>query len=288
MSNALATISGFDLTKLLPAAALANIAANFDQADESFAGGDLTTLSLKGREFGLKHGGSLTLLPERAVDIYLVGIRPVDHFVFYDSTYDENTGQSEEGGESLTRDVLPSDPKDFVPFDGWLSRARKRRCILMLANDTEQRLVVADFGAKTLYQKADTNAGLFNLSQLMKQMAVFRQHNNAILPFMFKLQMSFTRDSVPVVQFSFMDQATRSEPVRSADPAALDAIAKHWESGEVERLLNVWFDDATTAATPAPAVAAPASVAKPAPVAPKPAPEANWVPQDSGADVDEL
>ena len=58
--------------------------------------------------------------------------------------------------------------------------------------------------------------------------------------------MSFTRDSVPVAQFSFMDQITRTEPVRQAPPDVVAYIAEQFANGEVDRLLNMWFDNEAT------------------------------------------
>lgn len=262
MSNALLNTQNFNLTSLIPQSALAAMTGIADAADKSFGSGDVYTLGFRGREFSLRGNGTEVALPNKQVDFYLVAMRPSDHFVFYDTTYDEaETGVQ---GNMLTRDVLASDPKEFIPTGQWKSRSRKRRCVIMLANDTDKRLVIADFGAKSVYQPAEINAGLFNLSKLQQQIASIRNSNPNIFSFMFTLQMSFTRDSVPVVQFSFMDQLTRAEPVRQAPPNVVSYIAEQFANGEVERLLNLRFDDEPT---PVPQV-------QQAPVAPQAAPQA--------------
>ena len=273
MSNALLNTQNFNLTSLIPQSALAAMVGIADAADKSFGSGDVYTLGFRGREFSLRGNGTDVALPNKQVDFYLVAMRPNDHFVFYDTTYDES--ESSVQGNMLTRDVLASDPKEFIPTGQWKSRSRKRRCVIMLANDTDKRLVIADFGAKSVYQPTEINAGLFNLSKLQQQIASIRNANPNIFSFMFTLQMSFTRDSVPVVQFSFMDQLTRAEPVRQAPPNVVSYIAEQFANGEVERLLNLWFDGEHT---PVPQV-------QQAPVAPQVAPVA---PQVTPVQVDDL
>ena len=279
MSNALLNTQNFNLTSLIPQSALAAMVGIADAADKSFGSGDVYTLGFRGREFSLRGNGTDVALPNKQVDFYLVAMRPNDHFVFYDTTYDES--ESSVQGNMLTRDVLASDPKEFIPTGQWKSRSRKRRCVIMLANDTDKRLVIADFGAKSVYQPTEINAGLFNLSKLQQQIASIRNANPNIFSFMFTLQMSFTRDSVPVVQFSFMDQLTRAEPVRQAPPNVVSYIAEQFANGEVERLLNLWFDGEHT---PVPQVQQ-APVAPVAPVAPQVAPVA---PQVAPVQVDDL
>lgn len=279
MSNALLNTQNFNLTSLIPQSALAAMVGIADAADKSFGSGDVYTLGFRGREFSLRGNGTDVALPNKQVDFYLVAMRPNDHFVFYDTTYDES--ESSVQGNMLTRDVLASDPKEFIPTGQWKSRSRKRRCVIMLANDTDKRLVIADFGAKSVYQPTEINAGLFNLSKLQQQIASIRNSNPNIFSFMFTLQMSFTRDNVPVVQFSFMDQLTRAEPVRQAPPNVVSYIAEQFANGEVERLLNLWFDGEHT---PVPQVQQ-APVAPVAPVAPQVAPVA---PQVTPVQVDDL
>ena len=287
MSNALLNTQNFNLTSLIPQSALAAMAGIADAADKSFGSGDVYTLGFRGREFSLRGNGTEVALPNKQVDFYLVAMRPNDHFVFYDTSFEES--ESGVQGNMLTRDVLASDPKEFIPTGQWKSRSRKRRCVIMLANDTDKRLVIADFGAKSVYQPTEINAGLFNLSKLQQQIASIRKSNPNIFSFMFTLQMSFTRDSVPVVQFSFMDQLTRAEPVRQAPPNVVSYIAEQFANGEVERLLNLWFDGDPT---PVPQVqrapvapVAPQAAPQAAPVAPQAAPVA---PQAAPTWVDDL
>lgn len=246
MNNALVNTQNFNLASLIPQSALAAMSGIADAADKSFGGGDVYTLGFRGRDFSLRGNGTDVTLPNKQVDFYLVAMRPNDHFVFYDTSFDD--AESGVQGTMLTRDVLASDPKEFIPTGQWKSRSRKRRCVIMLANDTDKRLVIADFGAKSVYQPTEINAGLFNLSKLQQQIASIRKSNPSIFSFMFTLQMSFTRDSVPVVQFSFMDQLTRAEPVRQAPPDVVAYIAEQFANGEVERLLNMWFDNEPTQA----------------------------------------
>ena len=247
MSNALLNTQNFNLSSLIPQSALAAMTGIADAADKSFGSGDVYTLGFRGREFSLRGNGTDITLPNKQVDFYLVAMRPNDHFVFYDTSFDDSEAGVQ--GNMLTRDVLASDPKEFIPTGQWKSRSRKRRCVIMLANDTDKRLVIADFGAKSVYQPTEINAGLFNLSKLQQQIASIRKSNPNIFSFMFTLQMSFTRDSVPVVQFSFMDQLTRAEPVRQAPPDVVAYIAEQFANGEVERLLNLWFDGEPTPVT---------------------------------------
>ena len=276
MSNALLNTQNFNLSSLIPQSALAAMAGIADAADKSLGSGDVYTLGFRGREFSLRGNGTDITLPNKQVDFYLVAMRPNDHFVFYDTSFDDSEAGVQ--GNMLTRDVLASDPKEFIPTGQWKSRSRKRRCVIMLANDTDKRLVIADFGAKSVYQPTEINAGLFNLSKLQQQIASIRKANPNIFSFMFTLQMSFTRDSVPVVQFSFMDQLTRAEPVRQAPPEVVAYIAEQFQTGEVERLLNLWFDEEPT---PVPQV-------QQAPVAPQVAPQVAPVAPVAPVQVDDL
>ena len=282
MNNALLNTQNFNLASLIPQSALAAMTGIADAADKSFGSGDVYTLGFRGREFSLRGNGTEVALPNKQVDFYLVAMRPNDHFVFYDTSFDES--ESGVQGNMLTRDVLASDPKEFIPTGQWKSRSRKRRCVIMLANDTDKRLVIADFGAKSVYQPTEINAGLFNLSKLQRQIASIRNANPNIFSFRFTLQMSFTRDSVPVVQFSFMDQLTRAEPVRQTPPNVVSYIAEQFANGEVERLLNLWFDDEPT---PVPQVQQ-APVAPVAPVAPQVAPQVAPVAPVAPVQVDDL
>ena len=280
MSTALQTIAGFNLASMVSSDAFSNMTAAFESAEGSFSGGGAPTLTFKGRDFHIRSGDVSTTLNERVVDFYLVGIRDTDHVTFFNTTYDDKRDSSSQT-KSLTRPMTAADPKskDWKPEGEWVSRTRQRRCVIMLANDSEYRLILADFGELSIYGARKNDMGLYNLGQVIRQMATFRKHNPAFLPFMFKLQMSFTTDSVPVVQFSFADQVNRGgEQLRAADPRAVSKIAEYWQSGEVTRLLNMWFDTpeaeqsapapVTAAPAPAPVTAAPA----PAPVTAAPAP----------------
>lgn len=269
MSNALATLQNFNLSTMMAGDALSQMMGSFDSAQNSLGGTSATTMSFKGRSFYVKSGGSSVELPTRNVDVYIVAMRDTDHLSFYETEYGD--GQEVDPDKTFTRDFRQGDLKT----SDWLankpaneahfkSRTRKRRVVLLLDNDQEQKLVIADLGELSVYAPRDTNLGLFNLSQLTKQFASMRKHNPQIMPFMFKLQMSFTSDSVPVVQFSFQDQLHRdpANPFRVAPDHIINRAVEAWNKGEVQELLDLWIDTGATPAQPAQT-----ATAQPAPTA---------------------
>ena len=282
MSNALATLQNFNLSTMMSGDAMTQMMGSFDQAQDSLGGTSATTMSFKGRSFYVKSGGDSVELPSRQIDVYLVAARATDHLSFYENEYGD--GQEVDPNTTFTRDFRTGDPKTSAwaankPADEarFKSRTRKRRVVLLLDGDQEQRLVIADLGELSVYAPRDTNLGLFNLSQLLKQFASMRKHNPQLMPFMLKLQMSFTPDSVPVVQFSFQDQLNRdpSNPFRVAPDHIIKRAIDAWNSGEVQELLDLWIskDGAPAAQQVSAPAAQPASVAQPTPAV-QPAPVA--------------
>lgn len=283
--NELTNLQTFDIGTMMSADAMASMLGAFEQAEQSLGGTDVAVMGFKGRSFYIKTGGSSVELPTRNIDVYLLGINADDHVTFHKTKYDGENTEAER--DAFTRFIRKADKKTKEWEAGdhmeagqyYASRTRKRRAVLMLASDTEQRLIIADLGELSIYAPRDTNLGLFSLQQLMKQFATMRKHNPRALPFLFKLQMLFTPDSVPVVQFSFIDQLNRGTQVRLADEQAINRITKAWQDGEVERLLNLWIEPAdavagnnaqtTPVAQPAPVPPlVPSDVVTQAPVAP--------------------
>lgn len=248
MSNALATLQNFDLSTMMGGDALAQMMGSFDSAQDSLGGTSAATMSFKGRSFYVKSGGAAVELPSRQIDVYIVGMRDKDHVSFFGTEYGD--GQEIDPSQVLTRDMKPTDPKSKewetnkpAGEEHFKSRTRKRRVVLLLDGDQEQKLVVADLGELSVYGPRDTNMGLFNLVQLSKQFASMRKHNPQIMPFMFRLQMSFTSDSVPVVQFSFQDQLHKdpANPFRVAPDHVVQRAVEAWNKGEVQELLDLWI-----------------------------------------------
>ena len=240
MSNALATLQNFNLSTMMGGDALAQMMGSFDSAQDSLGGTSAATMSFKGRSFYVKSGGAAVELPSRQIDVYIVGMRDKDHVSFFGTEYGD--GQEIDPSQVLTRDMKPTDPKSKewetnkpAGEEHFKSRTRKRRVVLLIDGDQEQKLVVADLGELSVYGPRDTNMGLFNLVQLSKQFASMRKHNPQIMPFMFRLQMSFTSDSVPVVQFSFQDQLRKdpANPFRVAPDHVVQRAVEAWNKGEV-------------------------------------------------------
>lgn len=248
MSNALATLQNFNLSTMMGGDALAQMMGSFDSAQDSLGGTSAATMSFKGRSFYVKSGGASVELPSRQIDAYIVGMRDKDHVSFFETEYGD--GQELEQSQIFTRDMKPTDPKSKeweqnkpAGEEHFKSRTRKRRVVLLLDGDQEQKLVVADLGELSVYGPRDTNMGLFNLVQLSKQFASMRKHNPQIMPFMFRLQMSFTSDSVPVVQFSFQDQLHKdpANPFRVAPDHVIQRAVEAWNKGEAQELLDLWI-----------------------------------------------
>ena len=276
MSNALATLQNFNLSTMMGGDALAQMMGSFDSAQDSLGGTSAATMSFKGRSFYVKSGGASVELPSRQIDVYIVGMRDNDHVSFFGTEYGD--GQELDQVQIFTRDMKPTDPKSKdweankpAGEEHYKSRTRKRRVVLLLDGDQEQKLVVADLGELSVYGPRDTNMGLFNLVQLSKQFSAMRKHNSHIMPFMFRLQMSFTSDSVPVVQFSFQDQLRKdpANPFRVAPDHIINRAVEAWNKGEVQELLDLWISkDGTAPAQVVQKVTPPVETPASAPVPP--------------------
>lgn len=268
----------FDVNQLLPASILDKIGSNLDDMAGSFGGG-LNFITYGGREFHLKMGGAETSHPSRTLDFVLVAGAKNDHRVFYRGTYeagkdvlptcwssddvtpDANVPPQQRGSDKC--ETCPFNAKDSHQSGKGRACTRKRRAVVMLPDDTEQRLFLTDVSALSIYGERNTQAGYLNWQQVTKQLATYRSQDKRLVPFVFVLQMSFTQDTVPVTQFSFVDQVTRSN-IRMAPQQIIEAAGKAWESGEVERLLSLEIGKADAPAQEQAAPAQPTQQAAPA------------------------
>ena len=141
----------------------------------------------------------------------------------------------------------------------------------MLANDPEHRLYIMDLGYNSIKKVGNPSLGLLNLSQLITQFDFYNKQNPQLLPFMFTVQMSFTREVQPELQFSLYDQKAQGNyQARFATPAAIDATVQALSNGEVDNLLKVEYDSASQGQQAQPQAVSPAPVQTPVatPVAP--------------------
>lgn len=258
------------VSTMLSESALRTMTEAFDSADNSLGGSNIGSLSFRGRSFYIKQNGNLMEVnPDgsRLTDIIIVGYADNDHVSFYEKSWEESNGEFEPES-TFTRYMRPNDPKTNDWKTGnrveggkvYASRGRKRRAIVLLANDPSCTPYIADFGELSLYAPRDTNLQLFSFVQLVQQFKAMRAANAQLFPFMFLVQMSFTADTVPVVQFSFQNQLNKdpSNPYRLAGEAHIKKAIEMWNSGEVQRLLDMWIE---------PADSTPALTHQPAPVA---------------------
>ena len=223
----------------LPESVMAKVQAQFNSATEALSStGSAARLSFAGRSFHLNLGQNKTELDERVLDVYLVAIDPKFHYVFYDKPY---TGNENEEIKTLTRYPNAEDPIVFEKTKEWASRAYKQRAIVMLANDPDHKLYIADFGYNSVKKSGNPQLGLFNLAQLVSYLTSINQQNPQILPFMITVQMSFTSASVPEIQFSLIDQRQKggNQQVRFADNASIEAMINAISSGETDSLLKM-------------------------------------------------
>lgn len=248
---------------------LAKVQQQFTQAAANVTS-SRPRLSFAGRAFNLTFGGEKVELQERVLDVHIVAIDPQFHYTFYEKDFND---PDNENGRILSRYPTPEDTFEFTPTAEWKQRTYKQRAVVMLANDPEQKLYIADFGYNSIKKSGNPAIGLFNLSQLITQLDYITRNSNGILPFMLTVQLSFTRDTVPVVQFSLYDQRVQGDNnARFATAANIEFMAKAIASGEVDKLMDVSYDSqeqtgATTKATVQPtaqAVAPQQQVATPA------------------------
>ena len=273
----------------LPSDVLAKVQAQLSQAAANQTT-SLPRLSFGGKQFTITIGGTAVPLDDRVLDIHIVAIDPHFHYAFYEKSYEESKN-SDDKGRMLVRYPLPTDEINFTPTAEFAQRAYKQRCIVMLANDPEHKLYVMDLGYNSIKKVGNPAIGLLNLSQLITQFDFYNKQNPQLLPFMFTVQMSFTREVQPEVQFSLYDQRQQgNHQARFATPAAMTAIIQALTDGEVDNLMKVEYDSAGVVQPTAQVVAQPVAqpVAKPTAQAVAAQAVAQAVLHAAAADTDEL
>lgn len=216
-------------------------------------------LSFGGKTFNVSFGGDTVELPDRVLDVHLVAVDETFHYTFYEKAF---TGAaSDKDGVVMSRYPVATDPIDFHPTQEWAHRAYKHRAVVMLADDSEHKLYAVDFGYNSVKKVGNASLGLLNLSQLVSYLTFVNKQNPQLLPFMLTIQLSFTKASVPEVQFSLYDQRQQGNTqARVASPAAINAILNALGSGEVDNLLRIEYDSTASKSeevTQQPSVAAP-------------------------------
>lgn len=256
----------------LPTDVLAKVQAQLKQAADNQSS-SMPRLSFSGKRFNLTVGGSKVELQDLVLDVHIVAIDPNFHYVFSEFEYDDVKNKDDKG-RMLVRYPLPTDEIAFTPTTEFAKRAYKQRCIVMLANDPEHRLYIMDLGYNSVKKVGNPSLGLLNLSQLITQFDFYNKQSPQLLPFMFTVQMSFTREVQPEIQFSLYDQKAQGNyQARFATPAAIDAMVQALSNGEVDNLMKVEYDSANVqgqqaqpqAVSPAPVQTPVAPVVQPAP-----------------------
>lgn len=248
----------------LPADVLAKVQEQLKQAADNQSS-SLPRLSFGGKMFNLTVGGSKVELQDRVLDVHIVAIDPNFHYVFNEFGYDD-VKDKDDKGRVLVRYPLPTDNFTFTPTAEFTQRAYKQRCIVMLANDPELRLYIMDLGYNSIRKVGNTALGLLNLSQLITQFQFYQNSNPQLFPFMFTVQLSFTREVQPEIQFSLYDQRQQGNyQARFANAGAMDAIVKALSDGTVDNLMKVEYDSASVQSTTGTPVAPVAPVVQPAP-----------------------
>ena len=259
-------------TLQLPSDVLAKVQAQLSQAAANQTS-SLPRLSFGGKQFTITVGGTAVPLDDRVLDVHIVAIDPNFHYAFYEKSYDESKN-SEDKGRMLVRYALSTDEFTFTPTAEFTQRAYKQRCIVMLANDPEHKLFIVDFGYNSIKKVGNPAIGLLNLSQLITQFGFYNKQNPQLLPFMFTVQMSFTREVQPEVQFSLYDQRQQgNNQARFATPAAIDAMVQALSNGEVDNLMKVEYDSASQGQQAQPQAVSPAPVQTPVAPVVQPAPQ---------------
>lgn len=243
MSNVV-PFENLNLSTMMSSDALAKMDAMYDKAMASFGNSSVPTLTFGGRDFHVRFGGEKTTLDSRIIDAYIVAWRDVDHLTFYKKTFDESKSD-EENGKGYSRDMTPNDPltRDWCADAKYKSRNRKRRAVLILDDDTDNRLVIADFGELSIYGETNQEAGLYNFANLCRKFREARERHPQAYPFTVKVQLSFTASPKPVVQFSFMDQRNRDVQYRPAPQYIIERVAEAQMNGEIQPLLDLWIND---------------------------------------------
>ena len=254
MSNQL-TLAGVQLPSLnISPEIVAKVQAQFAQAASNTTT-SFPRLSFGGKMFNITFGGDTIELQDRVLDVHLVAIDPQHHYTFYEKKYTGN--DSDKDSRTMSRYPLPTDEFEFTPTSEWEQRSYRQRAVVMLANDPEHKLYAVDFGYNSIKKVGNPQLGLLNLSQLIAQLDFITRQNPQILPFMLTVQLSFTKATVPEIQFSLYDQrAQGNTQARFATPAAIEAMANAIANGDVDSLMKIEYDSgdkkdtATPVATP--------------------------------------
>lgn len=245
MTNQVITFPNANLPSLanLPSDLLAKVAGQWKRAAE-LATSAPNRLTFKSSRFNLSDGGSEpVVLDDRVLDVYLVAVNPQFHYVFYDMDYDtaEKMGKTP---KTLSRYPIEGENWDSPPPAGFVQRNYRQRAVIMLANDPTHKLYVVDFGYKSVKQSGNAQSNTCNLSTLLKSLHGFFSQNQGLMPFMMTVQLSFdTKHSVPVVAFSLYDNRNHSTDIRFANDAAIAEMIRVLSNGDVERLLDIHFDN---------------------------------------------
>ena len=173
---------------------LAKVSGQLQQAAANITT-SMPRLSFSGRMFNLSFGGNTVELQDRVLDVHILAIDPQFHYTFYEKAYTGSDADKE--GRSMSRYPLPTDEFEFTPTHEWAQRVYRQRAVVMLANDPQHNLYAVDFGYNSIKKTGNPQLGLFNLSQLIAQLNEFNKANSQLLPFMFTVQLRFSRRSRP-------------------------------------------------------------------------------------------
>lgn len=237
----------------LPTNIASQMLGNLTTSSDSFGDG-FNRLSFGGRTFHLKSGSTETEWETRTIDVALVASAATDSRVFYREAYDAKATDvtptcwsTDSVAPDASVDEKQSDKCDKCPMNEKGSGAndtracsRRRRVVFIIEEDTERKLYTTDLSGSSVYAPRENKLGLFNWKDTVKQINTMARATPGIIPTNFLLQMSFTNDSVPIVQFSFRDQRPggSAQPVRASSMETVQAAINAWESGEAKRLID--------------------------------------------------
>lgn len=237
----------------LPANIASQMLGNISTSSDSFGDG-FNRLSFGGRTFHLKSGSTEIEWETRTIDVALVASAATDSRVFYREAYDAKATDvtptcwstdsvapdpSVDEKQSVKCESCPMNEKGSGAND---TRAcsRRRRVVFIIEDDSERKLYTTDLSGSSVYAPRENKLGLFNWKDTIKQINTMVRQTPGIIPTNFLLQMSFTNDSVPIVQFSFKDQrpGAAAQNVRPSSMQTVQAAIDAWESGEAKRLID--------------------------------------------------
>ena len=271
----------------LPADLANQMIGNIAEVSDSFGEG-FNRISFGGRDFHLHVGGAETIYHKKQMDVSLVGSAPNDHRIFYKESYDPKAEGVKptcwsSDGISPDADVEQKQaakcaecPMNEKGSGGMGGRAcsRKRRVVFILEEDSEKKLFSTDLSGSSIYADRENKLGLFNWKDTVKQINTMVRAHQGLIPANFLLQMSFTNDTVPIVQFSFKDQVNGGDNIRPASQATVNAAVEAWNSGEVQRLLELQVSSKDDAEPVQQVAQQTAPQVQPQQVAQQPAPQA--------------